>query len=107
MSVVVRERAPECAASRARRASGREAAIRNFYFVLPIEMRGLQRKLQTDLLVSASLQNVIAVFGNFFRPAVRRNAARFAHVQRRAGEQLRANRRSRFRKFSATAAERA
>src|SRR5438132_8893146 len=51
MSVVVRERAPECAASRARRASGREAAIRNFYFVLPIEMRGLQRKLQTDLLV--------------------------------------------------------
>src|SRR2546425_7600598 len=51
MSVVVRERAPECAASRARRASGREAAIRNFCFVLPIEMRGLQRKLQTDLLV--------------------------------------------------------
>src|SRR5437667_12011322 len=51
MSVVVRERAPECAASRARRASGREAAIRNFCFVLPIEMRGLLRKLQTDLLV--------------------------------------------------------
>src|SRR2546422_11456389 len=51
MSVVVRERAPDCAASRARRASGREAAIRNFCFVLPIEMRGLQRKLQADLLV--------------------------------------------------------
>src|SRR6266478_8354130 len=51
MSVVVRERASQCAASRARRASGREAAIRNFCFVLPIEMRGLQRKLQTDLLV--------------------------------------------------------
>src|SRR6266403_1630846 len=51
MSVVVRERAPQCAASRARRASGREAAIRNFCFVLPIEMRGLQAKLQTDLLV--------------------------------------------------------
>ena len=35
MSVVDRERAPECAASRARRASGREAAIRNFSFCVP------------------------------------------------------------------------
>src|SRR5947208_1635228 len=46
-----RARARKCAASRARRASGREAAIRNFYFVLFKEMRGRPRKLQTDLLV--------------------------------------------------------
>src|SRR6266516_4631646 len=98
MSVVVRERAPECAASRARRASGREAAIRNFCFVLPIEMRGLQRKLQTDLLVKYFFtKRYRRFFGNFFRPAARRNAARFAGVRRRAGEQLRANRRPRFR----------
>jgi hypothetical protein len=39
MDVLSRERAPECAASRARRASGREAAIRKFKFVLSKEMR--------------------------------------------------------------------
>jgi hypothetical protein len=46
MSVLVREHALECAASRARRASGREAAKRNFYFVLSIKMLASGWRLQ-------------------------------------------------------------
>jgi hypothetical protein len=46
MSVLSRKRAPECAASRALRASGREAAIRNCKFVLSKEMQSEPQKLQ-------------------------------------------------------------
>src|SRR6266480_6173125 len=107
MSVVVREHAPECAASRARRASGREAAIRNFSFRVAYRDAWATTKVANRFACKAFLYKTLSPFsGTFFRPAARQNAARFAHVRHRAGEQLRANRRSRFRKLSATAVER-
>src|SRR5882724_1132532 len=66
MSVVVRERAPECAASRARRASGREARDTQFLFCVAYRDAWATAKVANEFACKALLYKTLSPFSGTF-----------------------------------------